>query len=98
MAADPIERGIRIALRTFRFLVAADRPDNAIDTTKSDSLSLSDASIAKLSVPSVDVCMAGPPAVAAKVSARVGSCTTPTYGRPSTTRPIDTQKNGMPLA
>ena len=46
------------------------------------------------SVPSVDMSMAGPSAVAANVSARVGSWTTPTVGRPSTTSPIDTQKNG----
>src|SRR4029078_8776454 len=98
MAAEPIDRGIRMALRTFRFRVAADRPDSAIETTKSESVSLSDHSIAKLSVPSVDISIAGPPAVAANVSPRVGSCTTPTYGRPATTKPIDTQKHGMPLA
>ena len=87
-----------MAFRTLRFLVATDRPLSAIETTKSDSFSLSEAFIAKLSVPSVDIRMAGPPAVAANVSPRVGSCTTPTVGRPATTSPIETQKNGMPLA
>ena len=42
--------------------------------------------------------MAGPSRVAAKVSSRVGSWMTPSVGRPSTMSPIETQKNGMPLA
>ncbi len=42
-AAEPIERGIRICLRTLRERVAAARPLSAIEITKSDSLSLTDA-------------------------------------------------------
>ena len=54
--------------------------------------------MAWLGDPSAAASMAGPSAVAANVSPRVGSWTTPTDGRPSTTSPIDTQKNGMPFA
>ena len=42
-AAEPIERGMRIALRTFRARVAAARPLSDIEMTKSDSCSLSEA-------------------------------------------------------
>jgi hypothetical protein len=97
-AADPIDREMRIAFLTLRARVTTDRPDRAIEITKSDSLSLSDAVTAWLGRPRGDVSSAGPSAVAAKVSDRVGSCTTPTLGRPSTTSPIDTQKNGIPFA
>ena len=42
-AADPIERGMRIALRTFRARVVAVRPLSDIEMTKSDTRSLSEA-------------------------------------------------------
>ena len=41
---------------------------------------------------------AGPSATAENVSPRIGSWTAPAAGRPSTTRPIETQKNGIPFA
>ena len=63
-----------MALRTLRDRVTADRPLNAIEITKSDSLSLSDAWIG---CPSR---VAGPSAVAPNHSLRVGSTTTPTDG------------------
>ena len=91
-ADEPIDREIRISLRTARARVAADRPESAIWITKSDSLSLSDAVIGR------SLSVAGPSAVAANSSFRVGSRTTPATGRPSTASPIETQKNGMPLA
>ena len=69
-----------------------------MEITKSESRSLSLASIAWLGVPSEPASKAGPSALAAKVSARVGSWTTPTDGCPSTISPIETQKNGMPFA
>ncbi len=89
---------MRIAFLTFRARDATDRPDSAIEITKSDNFSLSDAITAWLGVPRVDVSSAWPSAVAANVSDRVGSWTTPTLGRPSTTSPIETQKNGIPFA
>ena len=54
--------------------------------------------MAWLGDPSAAASMAGPSAVAAKVTPRVGSWTTPTDGRPSTMSPIYKQKNGMPFA
>ena len=60
--------------------------------TWSDSFGLIDARIGR------PLSVAGPSAVAAKVSARVGSRTAPATGRPSTTNPIETQKTGSPLA
>jgi hypothetical protein len=88
----PIERETRITLRTDRARVATDRPASAIETTKSDSLSFSDGTRAW------PFRVARPPWNAANVSFRVGSWTTPTTGRPASTRAIETQKNGMPLA
>jgi hypothetical protein len=87
-----MDRGMRMALRMLRAREVAVRPLRAIEMTKSESLSLSDAWIR--CPPRV----AGPSAAAANDSSRVGSRTTPTTGRPSATSPIDTQKNGMPLA
>ena len=81
-----------MAFRTFWERNATDRPLSAIEMTKSESLSLSEAWIAW------PWSVAGPSIVAAKVSPRAGSCTTPPAGRPSATSAIETQKNGMPLA
>lgn len=97
-AADPIEREMRIALRTARARVATARPLRAIEITKSVNRSLSEAWIAWLPSPSDPDSRAGPFAVAANVSPRVGSWITPIAGWPSRTRPIETQKNGMPFA
>ena len=71
---------MRITLRTLRARVATARPLSAIEMTKSDSLSLSDAVTAWLDEPTVDVSVARPLAVAANVSDRVGSWMTPTVG------------------
>ena len=70
---------MRIALRTLRARVATARPLSDIEMTKSVSLSLSEAWIGR------PLSVAGPVAVAANVSSRVGSRMTPTVGRPSTT-------------
>ena len=83
---------MRIALRTLRARLAAVRPLSDIEITKSDSFSLSEARTGR------PLRVAGPSTVAANVSSRVGSRMTPTAGTPSTTSPIETQKNGMPLA
>ena len=81
-----------MALRTIRARVISAGPESAIETTKSDSSSLSEASIGSPSR------VAGPSSVATKVSRRIGSWITPTTGRPASTSAIETQKNGMPLA
>src|SRR4029079_6928846 len=91
-ADEPIEREIRICFRIARARLTTARPPSAIWTTKSDSLSLSEAVIGS------PLSVAGPSAAAANGSLRVGPRTTPTDGRPSTARPIDTQKNGIPFA
>ena len=46
-AAEPIDREIRIWLRTSRARDVAARPDSAIEITKSDSLSLSEVAIGR---------------------------------------------------
>ena len=91
-ADEPIERDTRTALQIARTRVAAARPPSASATTKSDSCALSEARMGR------SPRHAGPSSVAEKCSSRVGSWTTPTAGRPSTTRAIETQKNGMPFA
>ncbi len=78
--------------------VAAPRPLSDIEMTKSVRRSLSEAVTAWLPCPSEPDSIAGVSVVAAKVSSRVGSWMTPSAGWPSTMRPIETQKNGMPLA
>jgi len=72
--------------------VVAVRPLRDIEMTKSDSRSLSDAWIA------APLSVAGPSAVAANSSRRVGSRMTPIAGAPSTTSAIETQNTGKPLA
>ena len=64
----------------------------ASEITKSDNRSLALTWIGRPSS------WAGPSRVAANVSARTGSWTTPTLGTPSTTRPMATQNRGIPLA
>ena len=85
-------RDARTARRTARPRVATARPPSDSEITQSVSLSLAEAWTTRS--PSI----AGPSAVAQKVSPRIGSQTAPTAGRPSTTRPTETQKYGIPFA
>ncbi len=85
-------RVTRTALRTAWAREVTARPARASWTTKSSRRSFDDAVTTRS--PSI----AGPSAVAQNVSPRIGSWTAPAAGRPSTTRPTDTQNSGSPLA
>jgi hypothetical protein len=90
--AEPIERAARTSFEIARARLATDRPASESEMMASDSFSLVEAWTAR------PLSVAGPSAVAANVSPRVGSRTAPATGRPSTTKPIDTQNTGRPLA